>query len=162
MDLPTIRALVVDDEEGIRRLLTIALARHGIECNCASNGSDALALLQSTRYHLVVTDLRMPHGHGHSLCTALLARADRPVIVVLTGVMEPRLTDDLKARGVDKICFKPVNFRDFSDEVYHLVLERLQLLRTAAQAASGSAQVPSAALLSSESASLAGRLDRNP
>jgi HD-like signal output (HDOD) protein/DNA-binding response OmpR family regulator len=126
MASPTIHALVVDDEEGIRRLVKLALARHGVECDCASSGTEALALLQSRRYLLAVTDLLMPQGHGHFLCTTLLAREDRPVVVVLTGVAEPRLVDDLKARGVDKIYFKPVNFRVFGDEVYRLVLERLQ------------------------------------
>src|SRR5579863_7860312 len=117
MDNATLRALVVDDEEGIRRLAKVALSRHGIDCDCASSGNEAIELLESTQYDLVLTDLRMPHGHGHSLCTFVLAREDRPALVVLTGVLEQRLADDLKARGIDRIYFKPVNFRSLSADL---------------------------------------------
>jgi DNA-binding NtrC family response regulator len=122
----TIRALVVDDEEGIRRLAMMALARQGVTCNSASSGQEAMALLEATRYDLVLTDLRMPQGHGHSLCLDILARQDRPVLVVLTGVLEQRLAEDLKARGVDRIYFKPVKFGPLAADLYALIVARRQ------------------------------------
>jgi HD-like signal output (HDOD) protein/ActR/RegA family two-component response regulator len=118
-----IRALVVDDEEPVRDLVKKSLGLHGIECDFASDGNEALSLLESRHYDLAVTDLRMPNRHGHSLCTFLLQREDRPLIVVLTGVMVPRLADDLKARGVEKVYFKPMDFREFADEVHRLIID---------------------------------------
>jgi HD-like signal output (HDOD) protein/CheY-like chemotaxis protein len=127
MNTPPFRALVVDDDVNVRRLVKTSLAQHGIECDCASNGNEALALVRSKHYILAVTDLRMPHGHGHALCKTLLAREQCPIIVVLTGVMEKRLADDLTSRGVDRIYFKPVDFRVFSAEISSLVLDRFKL-----------------------------------
>lgn len=48
----------------------------------------------------------------------------RPVVVVLTGVMEPRIAKDLMARGIDDILFKPTPFRSFAAKVRALVDRR--------------------------------------
>jgi HD-like signal output (HDOD) protein len=78
-------------------------------------------MLRLTRYDVVVTDLIMPIMHGHALCGEILSMAERPRLVVLTGVTEPRLAVDLKARGVDQIHFKPCDFEIFAREVAALV-----------------------------------------
>lgn len=115
------RALVVDDEQAIRRLLMAALAKEGFHCDAAEDGDAAATLIESTRYDLVVVDLAMPHKHGHSLTVDLLAKPQRPVVVVLTGLLEPRLAKDLMARGVDDIVFKPVEFRPLAAKLRSMV-----------------------------------------
>jgi HD-like signal output (HDOD) protein/FixJ family two-component response regulator len=106
-----LRALVVDDEPPVRRVTVKALENHAFFCDEASDGEHALALLAQRKYDVVLTDLRMPRKHGHALAVELLSRgAERPVVVVLTGVLEPRLAADLVARGVDEVAFKPVDY----------------------------------------------------
>jgi len=118
---PSFHALVADDEEALRQLTIRALEREGIACDGAADGGEAMELIRSRRYDVVVTDLRMPVTHGHALCLELLGKADRPRVVVLTGVLEPRLTADLAARGADLISFKPVKFKEFAAQVKSLV-----------------------------------------
>ena len=89
------RALVVDDEQSVRSVVSMALSYHGIDSETAQSGNEAQTLVDTKHYDLVVTDLRMPDGHGHRLCTSLLEQKERPVVVVLTGVIEPRLHEDL-------------------------------------------------------------------
>lgn len=110
MNSPAYRALVVDDEPAVRRLTVDCLQREGFQCDAAGDGHAALELVEHHPYDLVVTDLRMPNGHGHSLAVQLLARDRRPVVAVLTGVAEPKLAKDLIARGIDELTFKPVDF----------------------------------------------------
>ena len=119
-----LRALVVDDEQAVRSVVSMALSYHGIESETAQSGNEAQTLVDTKHYDLVVTDLRMPDGHGHRLCSNLLEHKERPVVVVLTGVIEPRLADDLRARGIDAIFFKPVNFEEFAEQVQRLMHER--------------------------------------
>ena len=102
----------------------MALSYHGIESETAQSGNEAQSLVDAKHYDVVVTDLRMPDGHGHRLCTNLLEQKERPVVVVLTGVVEPRLSDDLRARGIDAIFFKPVNFEEFAEQVHQLIHDR--------------------------------------
>lgn len=105
------RVLVVDDEPVVRELTILALEREGFDCFPANNGEQALKMLEMASYDAIVTDLRMPNLHGHALAVELLAREDRPIIVVVTGVIEPKIAGDLLSRGVDDIFFKPVNHR---------------------------------------------------
>ena len=104
----TYRALVVDDEVLIRQVTARALMREGFRCDMAADGVEAARLLAANQYDVVVTDLRMPNRHGHALLSDLLQRSQRPVTIVVTGVLEPRLAKDLYARGVDDIVWKPV------------------------------------------------------
>ncbi|MBC8350564.1 MAG: response regulator [Planctomycetes bacterium] len=103
------QVLVVDDEAAVRELTIRALDRAGFECSPAINGEQALKMLEMKDYDAVVTDLRMPNLHGHALAVDLLARENRPLIYVVTGIVQPKLAKDLLSRGVDDIFFKPVD-----------------------------------------------------
>lgn len=129
------RALVVDDEAVLRILMMRALCREGFTCDAAGNGLEAGKLAQSQRYDVVITDLMMPDRNGHALACELLQSADRPLIVIVTGVLEPRLAKDLITRGADCIEFKPVNYAMFAAKVRGLVRHRSP--RGAAGAAGG-------------------------
>jgi len=118
------RALIVDDEAMVRNLTARALTREGFSCDLASDGQEGGALARTTRYDVVVTDLRMPNRHGHALSAELLALADRPLVVILTGVLDAALAKDLLARGVDSIEFKPVAYDLFAAKVLALVKRR--------------------------------------
>ena len=111
-------ALVVDDEPALRRLTVSALSRCNISCDEAGDGDEAGSLISRRKYDVVVTDLRMPKRNGHALAVELLsAGPDRPLVVILTGILEPRLAQDLIARGVDEVEFKPVNFSLFGAKI---------------------------------------------
>ena len=129
----TYRALVVDDEPALRTLLMRALMREGFSCDSAGDGAQAQDWLQRERYDLVVTDLRMPNVNGHTLAVEVLQIKVRPVVIVLTGVLEPRLAKDLLARGVDGIEFKPVDYSLLSAKSKALVERHQTLLRAAKQ-----------------------------
>ena len=81
--------LVVDDSMLIRHTVCRYLEGIGYEVEAATNGQEALDLLQDGDYHpdLIVTDLQMPKVTGSELITALKDRpATREIpIVVLAG-----------------------------------------------------------------------------
>ena len=64
------RILVVDDEPGIRVMLSAALKREGHEVQLATDGPSALALLEAGSVDLIVTDIRMPGMTGIELLDA--------------------------------------------------------------------------------------------
>jgi CheY-like chemotaxis protein len=116
-----LRALVVDDEKNVRSLLIGWLFREGFLCNEADDGGKALRDIGLARYDLVVADLRMPNRNGHALCQEILDQSDRPRLVVVTGVNEPRLLRDLRSRGVDHVFQKPVNATEFISRIRELM-----------------------------------------
>ena len=115
------RALVVEDEAALQRLIVAALRQLGFQCDTAADGYEAEKLVARETYDAVVTDLLMPNRHGHALATHLLTLACRPVIVIYTGLSEPRLAKDLLERGVDDIIFKPFHFGVLAAKVKALV-----------------------------------------
>jgi DNA-binding response OmpR family regulator len=132
------RALVVDDETLVRKLIAKALQSEGIECDLAADGSEAAALASQSRYDLIVTDLRMPIKHGYAFALEMLNSEDRPVIIVLTGVVDPRLAKDLFARGVDDVLHKPIDPELVATKAKALVARRGSSSNSARSTASAS------------------------
>jgi HD-like signal output (HDOD) protein/FixJ family two-component response regulator len=119
-------ALVVDDEFGVRCLVVKALKKEGFICDVAETVDEALEYISTAQYQLVVTDLAMPNRNGHSFAVELLGLRERPTVIVLTGVLEPRLAKDLIARGVDDVVFKPVQMSMFAAKARSLTERRLR------------------------------------
>src|SRR6266550_117752 len=79
------RLLVVDDEESLRITTAAILEREGYRVNIAASGEEAISLLESTEYDLVLTDLHMEGGDGLSVLSEIRRRAPLTISVVLTG-----------------------------------------------------------------------------
>jgi two-component system response regulator AtoC len=81
----TIRVLVVDDEEPLRRLLKKELTRKGFFVEAASDGKSALEILKENTFDILLLDIIMPGIDGISLMKKLRADPASPAIIVLTG-----------------------------------------------------------------------------
>lgn len=121
------KALVVDDDEVARLMIGFALEKEDFVCDYAADGQTALAILDEQEFDLVVTDLLMPITHGHTVATELLTKKDRPIIVIHTSVLEPKIAKDLMARGVDDIVFKPTDYAVLAAKLHSLVARRNKL-----------------------------------
>jgi len=58
------KILVVDDEEVVRRYLSSVLTRMGHTVDLATDGQEALELVKSNRYNLILSDMKMPGMDG--------------------------------------------------------------------------------------------------
>ncbi len=79
------RVLVVDDEENLRLVLRTLLRRHGYEVETASNGDEALALVDSFGPDVVLTDVRMPKMGGLDLLQTLRAKRNEATVIVMSA-----------------------------------------------------------------------------
>lgn len=84
MDLAT-RILIVDDDAGIRTLISGFLDKHGFQTATASNPAEMRALLKQRRYDLIVLDVMMPGEDGLSALRSL-QRHDGPPVIMLSAV----------------------------------------------------------------------------
>ena len=101
------RVLVVDDEPGIRDLLsrTFALAEYDVDV--ASDGLTALDRMRHTRYDLLIADLRMPVMDGISMIReAKRFKSDLPVIII-TGYSTESAAIEAVNLGVSGYLTKP-------------------------------------------------------
>jgi two-component system, chemotaxis family, chemotaxis protein CheY len=81
--------LVVDDDADLREFLRLTVASMGFEVTCASNGQDALDVMEGHDPDLILLDMKMPVMDGWEFCRALEGRDARPPIVVLTAAPDP-------------------------------------------------------------------------
>ena len=75
------RALIIDDDPGIRTLLATFLRREGFDVSTASDGEEGIRLLDDDAAHwdVVILDLMMPRVDGHSVLARIQHR--RPWLV---------------------------------------------------------------------------------
>ena len=82
------KILVVDDDERDRSILCNILSPRGYRVECAANGREALARLDTLAADAVITDLRMPVMDGFELLRTLNARSSFVPAIVLTSFGE--------------------------------------------------------------------------
>ena len=79
------RILVVDDEREIRESVRLILTKEGYETETAESARQALEKLEGERYHLVLTDFRMPDLDGLELLRLVKLHHPQAEVVILTG-----------------------------------------------------------------------------
>lgn len=100
------RILVVEDEDEIRRFVSLSLEREGFEVYQADGVQRGLIEAGSRRPELVVLDLGLPDGDGVDLIRQLRAWSDVPVIILSARVDEHDKVTALDA-GADDYLIKP-------------------------------------------------------
>jgi chemosensory pili system protein ChpA (sensor histidine kinase/response regulator) len=116
------RVLVVDDSLSIRKYLSDSLKRINCITQTASNGMEALRILEQETFDLVITDLEMPIMHGYELLTKITTTegiSDIPV-VVLTSRGVQKYLDKAYALGAKGYLTKP-----FKDENLYELIKKL-------------------------------------
>lgn len=104
---PTRRALVIDDTASVVILVTRVLESEGYGVRATRSGPEALKLLQSEPFSLVVTDYRMPGPNGLELARrARDLRLDVP-LVLMTAYATAEIVSQASTLRVSGILLKP-------------------------------------------------------
>ena len=121
------KILIVDDEEGMRRLLDRLLSREGYETVAVGSGGEALRQMRADTFDLVVTDIKMPEMDGLQLLEEIKAyNPSLPVIVITAYGTVENAVQALRAGAYDYIT-KPFENDEIRLTVAQ-VLERQRLL----------------------------------
>ncbi len=124
------RVLIVDDAEAMRLALEDCLRLQGYEVVAAASGREALDLLRSQRFDLLLTDQAMPGLSGLELTEAVARIHPDIPIVLLTGHSDIELARDSLRRGASDFVTKPVNIRELPILIErNLTRRRLEVAR---------------------------------
>ncbi|TCZ76596.1 response regulator transcription factor [Paenibacillus albiflavus] len=74
--------LIVDDDTHIRELIRVFLLKEGYRIKEASDGVEALQIMESNRIDMVITDIMMPNMDGWTLCQELREQYDIPLLML--------------------------------------------------------------------------------
>ena len=116
------RALVIEDDPAIQRLVEKILKRKGVEIDTANNGRIAIEKLSANDYSVIVLDLMLPDMNGFQVIDYLKTRKKRTPVAVVSAVSQQALTN-LDLDIVKLVISKPFDVDEFTKAILTLCLE---------------------------------------
>jgi DNA-binding NtrC family response regulator len=130
------RVLVVDDEEGLRRVTQLKLQQAGYEASTAADGQSALDLLSRHPQDLVITDMKMPGMSGIELLRRIREEYPEIIVIVVTAFGTIESAVEAMRIGAFDYVIKPINSDALKLVVsraleHHRLREEVRSLRSA-------------------------------
>src|SRR5216117_4042039 len=111
------RILVVDDDEGLLRLLTMRLSAMGFDVTTSMTGEEALAVAKREVFDLALTDLRLPDRDGLSVLEELrLIHPDLPVLLLTAHGSIPNAVEAMQ-KGAFGYLTKPFDDKELKAKI---------------------------------------------
>src|SRR6185369_3976523 len=105
-------ALVVDDSMLIRHSVCRYFEERGFQVESATNGVEALEMLQQIKPDVIVTDLQMPKMGGRELITILKNRPDTREVPIIVLAGKKSSSDPAEETRADVIIYKDIDILD--------------------------------------------------
>ena len=103
------KILVVDDDEGIRKVITTALNDEFYITDTASNGKEAIEKSKTTLYNLAIIDIHLPDMEGTQLLSELKDTTPKMRKIIVTGYPEVQNAIAAVKKEANDYITKPVN-----------------------------------------------------
>jgi two-component system chemotaxis response regulator CheY len=116
----TMRLLIVDDSNVIRRAIARQIGNSRYEVRAAGNGTEALAVFDEFTPEIVTMDITMPELDGLSCVDAILNRRPDTKILVISALADKATAVEAIKRGAQGFLLKP-----FTAEMLHTELAEL-------------------------------------
>ena len=128
---PSKKVLIVDDEQQLALAIKIRLQSKGFQVSTATDGQQALTLLEQEKPDLIILDVLMPVLDGYSCLREINRRFGRGAIPILVLTARDRMKDLFELEGIEDYIIKPFDHEDLL-----LRIERV-LKRRSAPSATG-------------------------
>ena len=117
--------LVVDDEPGVRDLISDALNLVGLSSITAAHGMEALTKLRDNQVDLMILDINMPTMDGYEVLERMRDQGSRTPVIVLTARLDREDTKRAFQLGADDFVRKPFGIEELTLRV-NAILRRSQ------------------------------------
>ncbi len=114
------RILLVDDDTNTANGLRKILIQDGYDTLCTYTGNEALNLIESERFDIVITDMKLPDISGFSIIEKVKKKDVDIPVVMITAFSSLQTAIDAMKKGADDYLTKPVNI----DEL-ELILKKI-------------------------------------
>ena len=116
--------LIIDDDDVICTLVSMALQTEGFQTSIAINGAEAMKKIDACMPDLIITDLMMPRQGGYEFLRNLKARGETrvPVIIITSHDLKPS-TIDLIRQEANVVDFleKPIPAKMLAFTVHQIL-----------------------------------------
>lgn len=122
---PTFCIMVVDDEEELAALFKAFLEKSGYDCNSFTDSVLALDHFGKNpdKYHLIITDLRMPNLNGIELSNKIREINKTVKILLITAFVVDDLLkyDGLNQAEIEEILQKPISLKELGPKISEIL-----------------------------------------
>lgn len=123
--LPARRVLLTDDDDAVRYVMSATLEKQGFEVIAARNVTEALGLIATERFDVLITDLHMPHaGDGFTLVTAMRHSQPDALTLLVSGYPDVQSAMATILLEADQIIVKPFDIGKLAELVREKLLNR--------------------------------------
>jgi len=119
------KVLLVDDDDAVRQMMTATLEHKGFRVVAAANVTEALKLITTESFDVLITDLHMPNpSDGFAVITAMRHIQPKALTLLVSGYPDVKSAMDAILLEADEIIVKPVETKKLADLVHHKLLTR--------------------------------------
>lgn len=116
--------LVVDDDELVKKTLSVLVSSLGYHCHLASDGVEAIKVLKSSKCDLVLSDIIMPNMDGMELLKYIIRHHPETDVIIATGYNERASYADVIRAGAIDFIKKPIDQSELEAKLARALRER--------------------------------------
>jgi YesN/AraC family two-component response regulator len=125
------RVLLVDDDDGVRAMMTATLEHKGFEVAAAANVTEALRLITAEKFDALITDLHMPNvSDGFTVISAMRHSQPDALTLLVSGYPDVERAMSAIVLEADEIIVKPFEAGKLADMLREKISARKPAART--------------------------------
>jgi len=115
------RILYIDDEQDLVDLAMSFFEEENMPIDICTDFNEALRLIKTNHYDLIISDAKMPSGNGHELFQKITSEGlFNGKFILVTGNIDP-ISEEITA-AYEAVMLKPIRFQELVDKA-KLILE---------------------------------------
>ena len=119
------RVLLVDDDDAVRQMMSLILQSKGFDVTLAASVTEALKLIVTEPFDVLITDLHMPNpSDGFAVITAMRHTQPDALTLLVSGYPDVKSAMDAILLQADEIIVKPFEARKLAELVHDKLLNR--------------------------------------
>ena len=120
------KILVIDDEEKVRKVITLHLTKAGYEVIAVENGFEALKDLEKIKPDLIITDIMMPKVNGLEFGEAIRNRAETSNIpfIIISARCDENTVQKARDLGASRFIAKPFGMKTLIASIEKVLEEK--------------------------------------
>jgi DNA-binding NtrC family response regulator len=116
--------LIIDDDTGVRKMLSTVLENEGYVIEAVAKGKDAIKACRKTPFEVALIDIELPDMKGTELINTLKKTRPQIITIIITGI--PSVENAIKAvnERADAYLTKPIEVTDLIKTIARLLQEK--------------------------------------
>ncbi|NLI91106.1 MAG: response regulator [Peptococcaceae bacterium] len=119
-----LKLLIVDDQKGIRRLLTEVFLEYGYEIESCANGIKALEVIPEFNPDLIIMDVKMPGMNGIDVLKKVREKDKEIQVIMMTAYGDQHYVNQAEALGVARFIIKPFDLNELKKQVGEILQDK--------------------------------------